>query len=162
MPAEEADQHISRIEHSENIPICHAVVGRINETELNDDAKEVYQEFKAWSDNRTRRIRDEQWSDRRRNKESRIAQKLTKLHEQGRVSDEALLMYGISGDLPQRNVWREMSEEEKQHVFQERVERRFGPNWRDFFGEPAARPILGWISAKVTSRQITNWQKEGF
>ena len=36
IPRSEADEYINQIEHEENIPLCHAVIGRIDPEELVD------------------------------------------------------------------------------------------------------------------------------
>lgn len=156
IPADEADEYIAKIEHKENVPLCHAVIGRIKPDELNEDIRRTYDEFIRWSLDRTRRFRNEQIEDRYRRRENRTSIRMTQLHQQGRISDEMMLLYGISGDLPERHVYIELSEDEKKALFSERMERRFGLNWRRRFNN------LPMLFQHRIFTQKHNWLKEGF
>lgn len=160
MSVQEADSYIAKIENEENIPICHAVLGRIHKSELQEDARRTYEEFNLWSQRRTRRVREEQWTTRRRQKETSLALKMNQLHQRGIVSDEILLLYGISGDLPEREMYIELNSDEKQALWEERMESRFGPNWRNMF----ARRNIGQplFSHRKFEYKKTNWLTEGF
>lgn len=151
---EEADEHIAKIEHQENVPICHAVVGRVRPDELLPTARRTYEEFKRWSMSRTRRFKAEQLTARQQNRRTREAISLTKLHERGMVSDEFMLMYGIQGELPERQTYFALSEEEKLAIWEGRMEERFGPNWRRRFHNLPA--------FLRQSEGVHNWIKEGF
>jgi hypothetical protein len=157
IPVAEQDEYINQIEHEENIPLCLAVVGRLSPDELTPSARQTYEEFTRWSIDRTRRIRNEQMSDRYRRKENRTAIKMAQLREQGVISEETLMLYGMSGDLPDRRVYRAMSDEEKRAIWEERMERSFGPNWRDHVAH--VPPLLQKRSVEF---EIHNWSKEGF
>lgn len=159
MPAEEADSHIERIEHEENVAICHAVLGRIDPRDLPEDSQRVYREFHLWSQNRTRRIHNEQQIARYRERETRMAQRMRELHERGVVSDETLLLYGISGDMPERHVYIRMSEEEKRMLWIERMERRLGPNWTHRVNR---LPTFVRQLLKEYSVSREDWMREGF
>ena len=154
MPAAEQDEHISKIQHEENIPICLAVVGRLSSEELTPSAKIVFDEFQRWSVNRTRRVRNEQVSDRLRNKENRMALKMANLHQRGKISDEILLLYGISGQLPEQRVYIRLSEEEKRAIWEERMQNRFGPNWR--------RYVSNLPTIFNTKQGAHDWLRQGF
>lgn len=161
MPAEEANEYIGKIEHEENIPICHAILGRINKDTLEDDARQTFEEFQRWSEDRTHRFCNDQWNARRRQKETRTALRLTQLHEQGIIPPAILLMYGISGELPERNAYLGMSPEEREHLWNEKMETRFGPNWGRMFNSrqiqnPFQSPFWRCKYFKV------DWLKEGF
>ncbi len=160
IPTEEADEYISKIEHEENVPLCHAVIGRIDPGELDEEARSTYDEFTRWSLDRTRRFRNEQIDDRRRQKENRTAIRMTQLHELGKISDEVMLLYGISGELPERQVLYNLSEEEKEAIWGERLERRFGPNWRRRF--EGGRFALPTFLQRRVERFVHDWLKEGF
>ena len=156
MQNEEADRHIERIEHEENVPVCLAVVGRMSPDDLDDDSRQVYNEFKRWSEDRTQRIHSEQLHARRENNETRMSQRMKDLHQRGIISDQVLLLYGISGPLPERQNYQGMSRDERRRVWVERLERRFGRNWDtnfrahmpEMFREPGFRHV--------------NWLREGF
>lgn len=160
IPKEEADYWISKIENLENKPICEAILGRINENELIDDAKIVFKQFQTWSQNKTRRIREEQQTARRIQRETQLALKLNKLYEKGVIGEETLILYGISGDLPDRNTYIELNFEEKQKLWSERMENRFGPNWRERFN--TNNPRLPFFVKKVYEFNYTNWNTDGF
>jgi len=152
---EEADEHISKIEFEENVAVCHAVIGRISPDELSGDARQTYNEFHRWSMDRTRRFRNEQLTARQQGKRTRESIRLTQLHQRGLVSDEFMLLYGIQGELPERNLYYRLSDEEKQAIFAERMENRFGPNWRRRF-----RNLPAFLK-EIDNAKI-NWLEEGF
>lgn len=156
MPRLEADQYLAKIEHAENLPICHAVLGRIDKEELNDDALRTFNEFQHWALDRTRRFRNEQWNARRRGQETRTALKLNELFQKGIVNEQTLLLYGISGPLPERDAYRVMSDEEKEALWVERMESRFGPRWRQRFNN-----VPVFVQKKIVKESI-NWRQEGF
>lgn len=124
MPANEADQHIARIEYEENVPICLAVLGRISPETLNPDVQQVCHEFIRWSQDRTRRFRNEIIANRYLQREDRIANRLQTMYEEGRISEELLILYGISGDLPELHVYHALTDEEKAALWESRMERR--------------------------------------
>jgi hypothetical protein len=159
IPTEEADEYISNIEHEENVPLCHAVIGRIEPEDLDDEARTTYDEFTRWSLDRTRRFRNEQIDTRQRQKENRTAIRMTQLHEQGLISNEVMLLYGISGVLPERSAYLNLSEEEKEAIWTEKMERRFGPNWRQRF---EGGQLLPSFLRKRVERFVHDWLKEGF
>lgn len=156
MPGDEADEYISKIEHEENVPVCHAVIGRIDKDQLNEEARQTFEEFQRWSLDRTRRVRQEQWSARQRRKETRLALRMNELHQKGVVSEQMLLMYGISGPLPEREMYMAMTPEEKEALWSQRMESRFGPNWRHRF-----RNLPAFMQRRIEASQV-NWRVEGF
>lgn len=154
MPAEEADRHIAQIEHEENIPLCHAVLGRIPPEELESDTRQTYYEFMRWSEDRTRRFRAERMVRRQTEQIDPVAARLLSLRRQGLIPEETLMLYGISGDLPDRDAYAAMATEERRALWQNRMQQAFGRNWqREFTNLPA-------IFTK--EREIHNWIKEGF
>lgn len=153
MPAEEADQYIAQIEHEENIPLCLAVLGRIPASHLDEGAQVTYREFVRWSEDRTRRFRNERIANRQREREDRIASRLLQLHQSGSISEDVLVLYGISGELPERNTYHLMTVEERKVLWTRRMEERYGPTWR--------RHAPGF--SKLWETLAThNWIKEGF
>ncbi len=158
MPPEEADCYISKIENEENIPICHAVLGRITKEQLSDDAKRTFEEFSLWSERRTRRTREEQWTARRRQKETNLSLRMNQLHQKGVINDDIMILYGISGELPERGMYMALTQQEKQAIWEERMESRFGPNWRTRFSSMGLR--LFNLNKKEYNK--INWSKEGF
>jgi hypothetical protein len=162
MPAEEADGYISKIENEENVPICHAILGRVEPNALENDAQLTCSEFQRWAEDRTERTRNEQWNSRRRRKETSLAIQLNRLHQQGRVSDEMLLLYGISGELPDRSRYMTMSLEEKQAMWRERMESRYGPNWEQRFPRNMPRRPVDFEARETVSPARIEWGVEGF
>lgn len=155
LPPREIDEHVENIENEENVAVCHAVVGRLDPSDLSPSARRTYEEFHRWSLDRTRRFRSEQISARQRSQETREAIRLTQLHQRGVISDQFMLMYGIQGELPEMNVYYNLSDEEKLAIWSERMEHRFGPNWqRRFRHLPAFMKEIEPLSH--------NWRLEGF
>jgi hypothetical protein len=153
----EQDEYIGQIEHEENIPLCHAVAGRISPDELTPSARQTYQEFKLWSEDRTRRTRNEQLNDRYRRRQNRTAIRMAGLREKGLISEETMLLYGMSGELPERTAYRIMTIEEKRALWEQRMERTLGPNWRDHIGR-----VPHLLQKKRIEFEIHDWLKEGF
>lgn len=164
MSAQEADTHIAKIEHEENIPLCHAILGRISEESLSEDAKLTFNEFKKWSENKRHRVRIEEQHARHRNSETRLANRLKTLHEKGIINEEVLVMYGISGPLPERISYNSLSPEEKQQFWENRMRNTYGENWRNRFSRAITDlPIFNPIQFRENkSREIRNWKLEGF
>lgn len=160
MPSEEADGYIARVQDANNVPICHAVLGRIDSSDLDEESRKVYFEFSHWATDRTRRMREEELSARRRQKETRRSLRMKQLHEQGIISDEVLLLYGISGEMPSPEVYAEMSREERLEIFQSRIENKFGPQWQRqlpfIFRKMPFLTRIGYEPFKV------DWIREGF
>jgi hypothetical protein len=160
MPAAEATGYIAQIEHEENVPVGEAVVGRRDRESLDGDARRTYDEFQRWSADRTRRTVAENISARRRGKETRTALTLNRLHQKGLVTDATLLMYGISGELPARDRYMMMTPEEKNRLWAERMEARFGPNWEARFTN-LNMPLPIVIDRRYERTEV-NWMREGF
>lgn len=155
IPIDEQDEYISKIEHEENVPICLAIMGRLDKENLTPSARITFEEFSRWSMNRTRRTYNEQISDRYRNKQNRTAIRMAQLHQQGKISDQVMLLYGISGDLPERRVYARLTEREKRTLWEDRMEMRFGPNWRNHVNN--LPPMF-----QEQQFEIHNWRQEGF
>lgn len=154
IPVSEQDEYISKIEFQENIPICMAVVGRISREDLTPSARNTFDEFSRWSENRTRRLKNEQISDRYRRKENKTSIRMAQLHQKGIISDEVMLLYGISGDLPERRVYAQLTESEKQVLWEDRMEQKLGPQWK--------RHIRNLPSMFCETKGVHNWLQEGF
>jgi hypothetical protein len=152
MPREEFETYVKRIDDQENAAVGQALVGLLNKEELSFSARRVFEYFQDWADNRTERTKQEQWSARRREKETRLALRLNELHAKGVVSQETLLLYGISGELPDVDAYRRLNQEEKQLLWRERTEARFGPQANTSFLVPLI----------ATSKLANNWRFEGF
>lgn len=156
MSLDEADTYIDRLEHHENIPVAQAVTGRISPDTLNAESRQTYDEFMRWHFNRVDSIRNEERSARYAQRETRRASKMLELKEKGIISEETLILYGISGPLPDRHVYIQMSENEKERLWSERMERRFGEDWRRRLN---IRP--NFLRRKC-EKIAHNWLKEGF
>lgn len=154
MPTEEADRYINQIEHEENIPLCHAVLGRITPEQLEDDTRQTYYEFVRWSEDRTRRFRNERMRHRRLDQDDPIAARLIKLRQRGIMPEEVLLLYGISGDLPDQQTYQSMSIEDRRAFWQDRMGQRFGQAWR--------RRFNNLPNILIKERRVHDWKKEGF
>lgn len=161
LPSDEVDDYVRMIEHEDNIPVCYAVIGRILPEDLNEDSRIVYEEFCGWSEDRTRRMRNAHWADRRRGHQSRTSDRMAQLHERGLISNEMMLMYGISGDMPERHTYMTMTPEEKEALWSARMEHRLGPNWRERFEDRRFR-LPTFLRERSVGFITHNWVKEGF
>lgn len=156
MSAEEADTYISRIEHEENVPVCLALLGRVELEELSVDARRTFMEFKRWSDDKTKRISQEEIAARSSYKETRRAAKMLQMHEKGLINDQMLILFGISGELPLHQVYAAMTEDEKIGLWESRMQQRFGDSWRS-----RVRSVPSFM-CRTTEVRGCNWIREGF
>ncbi|CAE7860257.1 pyrF [Symbiodinium microadriaticum] len=115
MDRDEVDTYIERLEAQESISVAQAVTGIISPDELTTQSRRTYEEYMNWSQGRQRQIRNEEFSARHAERETRRATKMIELREKGILSDEALILYGISGPLPDRSTYLTMSNEDKEH-----------------------------------------------
>jgi len=154
----EIDENINKIDHPENKLICQALLGKIKPTELTEDQENVYWEVKEWSSNRTCQIRNEQILSRRRNQSNKLRDKMIDLYERGKISNEVLMLYAMSGSLPDALEYNKLKPEQKQDFWLNRIEERLeNPNrvsLREFRGN-----VRKWLNFK--DRKV-NWKKEGF
>ena len=153
----EIDTHLSNVQDDGNRNICKAIVGRISPEELTEEDREIYNDAIRWSDERTNRFRNEQHAARRRERPTHEASRLMDLNQKGLVSDETMLMYGIQGDLPEWNHYYTLSPEEKRAIFEDRMEDRFGENWRDHLGH-----LPFFNKTRTWSESTFEWKVEGF
>lgn len=88
--------------------------------------------------------------------ETRVARRLNQLHDQGVIATEVLLLFGISGDLPefdpQTGCYYTL--QHRQSILRERMEKRFGKHWQRRF--PNA-PI--WLRE---APEEPDWIEDGF
>lgn len=97
---------------------------------------------------------------RRKHQEARMASKMKELHAKGMINDQVLLMFGISGDLPELSSYNRLSTEQKNTIWNEKLSNRFGGNWREDFVEKGI-PVIAVRQLKSIKSDI-NWRKEGF
>lgn len=77
-----------------------------------------------------------------------------KLYQQGAISTEFLIIYGISGELPEEEVYLSLSSEEKQALWEDRMDKSFGPDWK--------RHIKNLPAIFQELQDNHNWLKDGF
>lgn len=159
MSPEEADRHIDKIENQENVPICMAIIGRIRPEELSDDARLTFEEIKNWSNDRTQRTRMEQITARQKQKETKMARKMIEMHNKGQISDQTLVLFGISGPLPERSNYERLSIEQRNEIWEEKMRAFYGRSWRRNVGSSMRN--FSFIDKAIDSN-IKNWQSEGF
>lgn len=54
---------------------------------------------------------------------------MTQLHQRGLITDAALMLYGISGPLPDAEEYSRLTVAQKNNIWHERMERKLGPDW---------------------------------
>lgn len=92
-------------------------------------------------------------------KEARLANHMKMLHQSGKIGDVGLMMFGISGTLPDPDAYKRMNNAEKQAIWKPRLTSRLGTEWRENLNQPNAKiPVFDnrYDYTKV------NWLKEGF
>ncbi len=82
---------------------------------------------------------------------------LLTLHQQGRISDEVLLLYGISGELPDVDKYSKLSVSEKQSIWSERLALNLGTDW-----ERKVSRVRLPVVFRGRSFGKANWRREGF
>lgn len=142
-----------------------AALGRLDRQDLTEEELITVNEIIHWQIETTRRTRDDEIKARRANKETRLAVKMKDLHTRGKISDEVLMLYGISGPLPERRPPQELTEEEKQ-MLRNRITDRLGIHWTErvehvpaWLMNPEARTIHSDHSQPVKNN---DWITEGF
>lgn len=162
LSTEEQDTFLNNLEDQRYRPVCSVILGRQSKESLSEQELQVLEEIEEWKKNRIKRIHSEQQAARYKQQAdpnlppTRMARNLLKMRERGLVNDEMLLMYGISGDLPERHIYTAMTPEQRREFFHSRMESRFGPNWRRFV-------TLEWSEQIFEDREILeDWLTEGF
>jgi hypothetical protein len=156
---QEADLYLAKMDSEESKLVGEALLGRKERKDLDDGVRAIYDIYKNWSDDRTQRLRNEEIVARHNKKETDLSLKLNRLHQKGLINDEVMVLYGISGPLPDRMQTARMTQNEKIAMAQQRMEGKFGPNWRERFRSMN----IPLITSKIVniSRGI-NWAEEGF
>lgn len=80
---------------------------------------------------------------------------LIRLREQGKISDDLLVLYGISGDMPEITTYQEMSIQERHRFWLQRLENNLGPNWIRVF------PTIYQRFKRLFFDRV-DWQNDGF
>lgn len=162
---DELQIHLGNLEDPQNKKICLALLGRIPQETLDLASQEQVNEIKSWHLTGIVRRRNEQITARYQDRETRMAQKMMSMRDRGIISEEMLILYGISGEVPERHPTRdrEYTQEEKVIELQNRMERRFGIRWRERFSQ-----LPPWLAIEDPSwfrsyglGQV-DWIKEGF
>jgi len=156
MDQDEINTYIDKLDQEEIVPVARAVAGQISPNDLNSQSQQIYDEFMNWSNNRIDMIRNEEQMARLRRQETRRSNKMLDLKNKGLISEETLILYGISGPLPEREVYLNMTDIDKERLWINRMTRRFGHNWEDRLN------IQPDFFKKKIERITHNWLKEGF
>lgn len=99
-------------------------------------------------------------NDRNKIKEIKNSILIRKLHQKGKISDAAVLIFGISGIMPDIIKYNSMSTEEKNNIWRERMERKFGSDWIEKFeNRNIPLPI---VVDNLEKNNINNWAEDGF
>lgn len=158
---EEIQNLVSNLENPANANVCLALANRLEDSELTAEELAKVEEFRASNQERTERVRREEIEARRREQVTPLARNLLKLHEQGKVTTNMLLLYGVQGDIPERHpvLHRDLSQEEKAEIIRERFRQRFGENWERTIGHLVPK----WLRhRKEWSITTVDWSKDGF
>lgn len=149
---EEIGELVSKIEDPQTKTACRAISGQVNVEELTEDQVRLVLDIQEKRLSKIRRVRDEQIALRRKGLTSSLGQRMIDKYERGEISYETLLVYGVSGTLPDRKVLADMTDRERQDWWDTRMTMRFGVTWREI--TPIKNPFKPSPKA--------NWKKEGF
>ena len=78
--------------------------------------------------------------------------RMIELKAKGLIPDEAIFLYGISGDLPDLESYSKLSRDEIKKLWEDRLKSKLGKNWRK---------IVSKIPAIFCDENF-DWEKEGF
>ena len=77
------------------------------------------------------------------------------LHQSGKIPDEVVVLFGMSGDLPEKSVYSQFTLEEKQAYWEKRMASNFGDeSWKRRISRLPA------MFQEVLPQH--NWLQEGF
>lgn len=124
MDVEDANLYIGKIEDDRYAMVAKVIVGQIDISELDEQAGYIYSEIKFWYTRKQEQIQAEQRTARRRGQKTPLAKKMLAAYEQGRIPIEMLMLYGISGDLPQLETYSDMNQEEREVYWRSRISGR--------------------------------------
>jgi hypothetical protein len=141
----ELNMLLESLETEKSKRICRSIVR--NEPILPEDEDDTHR-LRCWRNNKQMRIRNEQRNARYKSNETSMAARLKKLNQEGKISDQALLLYGISGNLPERDMYANWDADEREKYWQDRYLSRMGTCWKE--------TIVRQGPEKVA------WAKEGF
>jgi hypothetical protein len=79
------------------------------------------------------------------------------LHSREEICDETLLLFGMSGDLPDPEWFHTLSEEERAEYWSRRMEDRLGEDWREQF-----KRLPRFLRKVVKNKLASLWIKDGF
>lgn len=80
------------------------------------------------------------------------ARKMIEMHNEGKLSEAFIIMYGIQGDLPTREEYSSMTESQRSEFWEDKMESRFGKRWRRYIKAPTFMKLV----------EKANWKIEGF
>lgn len=152
----ERNELFSNLDDTNLKNICLAAIGELDIEALQEPDRSAALALGRECKARIERIRQQQVKARRENVQTPLAEKLTRLHRQGKIPEKMLIIYGVSGTIPYRHPVenRNLTQEEKVAVLQQRMERRFGVRWRERFHE-----LPSWLGGNDFR---TDWKTEGF
>lgn len=148
MPPREASGYISQASEAAR-PVCMALSGRADPDSLPLPQKRLYARYFVWASGRRARLPETPDAARRR-KEIRMCLSVSDLYDRELISDEAMLMFGVSGEFPDLDTYRAMPPGDQEGLWADRLEGRFGPDWADWFG------------VKKTKGTVVGWKDNGF
>lgn len=151
-----ADALVARLDDPRHAAVARTLAGGMDEALLSEAEAELFRQVRVRSAERIQRVRDEQEAARRRREETRLAQTLKRLHASGAISDEMLLLYGVSGDLPDLQTYQSLTPGERRRLWSDRIASKLGPDWPSRLGgSRAALPVF-------ETPRPNHWQREGF
>lgn len=158
MKVEEKQKLINKLNNHDLIKITEALAGIKNMSELNAEERSQLIELETWRDDKRTRIKNEQIEARRRSNEpNAFAKKLIEMKNRGLISDDYLFLYGVSGSLPVRSTYAQMTQEERKQIWETRMVNRYGIRWRSYFNSV---PVIFEDSSDLMLDD--EWIKEGF
>lgn len=155
---QEKEEMITKIKNPHAQKVAKALAGLIPLNELSEQERIDLIDWETRRNRKQNRIRNEQIQTRYNNESpTNLARKLLSMRDKGQITDETLILYGISGDLPVRTTYNQMTSKEKRQIWENRMKNRYGVTWREYFNT-----IPSIFEDDVREEIINEWMKEGF
>lgn len=152
---------LDKLEDQSNRKIGLALSGLISDAELSENEMSTVIEIRSSNSEKIARLRREEISSRRQGNISPMARNLLNLFDQGKISQNMLLIYGVQGEIPDRHpvIARSLTKTEKSVILRKRMQHRFGDDWEQKIGHF----IPPWLRLhKEKTIKPVDWSKDGF
>lgn len=159
MNDEEVDDLLDKLEDQSQRNVALAIAGQVDPKELTEDELAAVAEYKKVNAEKTTRLKREEIKARRNGDLTSMAKNLLNLFEQGKITQNMLLIYGVQGEIPVRHpAGPELTHDQRVARLRDRMGQRLGEDWEEKVGT-----VPSWLRYRrewcVTG---VRWYKDGF